>query len=444
MLLRLIHLLILASPVIAVTLWFSDNPGVVTLEWLGWQIETNVPVLLISLLLVFALLSGLEGLIGLATGLPARIRASRRAKGHQQGIASLLSALKVAARGDSAESRRLADEAARLLGAPELSERLAAVARPQGGEARLPAAAPRLPAEPPEPPPKARASRWSLWERRGRQMAMRPSAPKARPAAAVAEPVVIAPAPVAPPVAVPSPFDRGAFGDFVKAGDWTAAISLVDSAATGGTLSPGEAARLRALALAGQAMVVEADDADKALALADEALQTCPGFLPAAQQAIRLHIAAGRNGEAVAVIRAAWRVAPARPLLRHYLDLLADQDAGARLAQVEQMVRTNPDHVESHFAAGAAAVAAANWGLARRHLVAVVKVHPDNAAYQLMIDVEENDGGDAAAVEMWRRKAISAGSPPAWQCNSCSVPADAWQPLCPSCGAIATMDHPEH
>ena len=440
MLLRLIHLLILASPVIAVTLWFSDNPGLVNLEWLGWRIETNVPVLLIGLLVVFAVLSGLEGLIALATGLPARIRASRRAKGHQQGIASLLSALKVAARGDADESRRLADEAARLLGAQELPERLAAVARPQGGEARLPAAAPRPPAAPPEPPPPARPSRWDLWQSRGRQRAARPSPPRKAPLAApVAEPAPT----VEPPVAATIPFDRSAFGDQIKAGEWDAAVSTVEAAATSRTLSSVEAARLKAVALAGQALVVEVEDSDKALVLSNEALRLCPGFLPAALQAIRVHIAAGRGGDAEALIGAVWRAAPARPLLRHYLDLLTGQDAGARLAQVEHLVRANPDHVDSHFAVGAAAAAAANWGLARRHLVAVAKVHADAEACRLMADVEENDGGDAAAVEMWRRKAIAAGSPPAWQCDACAATTAAWQPLCPSCGAVATVERPQ-
>ena len=441
MLLRLIHLLILSSPVIAVTLWFSDNTGVVTLEWLGWRIETNVPVLLVALLLLFALLSGLEGLVGMAVGLPARLRASRRAKSHDQGMATLMASLKFAAAGNNGEARRLVDDAARLLATPELPERFAALLVPQGERPRPPPPASQshsVVAAREERQPAPPASRWA-WLRRPGRPAPSPRtvsrAVTATPAAAPPSPVVAEPAPASTPTV---PFDADAFAEHLKRAEWDAALAL----ATGEAVPAVKDARLRAVVLEAQALAVEADDAANAQALACAATKACPGFLPASLHAAKLLAATGQTAEAIEVIRAAWRAAPERPLLSRFLELQADAAPAARLEQVTALVHSNPDHVESHLAVGEWAAAAANWGLARRHLMAAIKARPDALACRLMAKVEERDTGDVAAVDMWRRKADAAGPPPSWRCGGCSaeVGGEVWQPACPSCGAIATIE----
>ena len=169
MLARLIILLVLVSPVVIATLWFSDNPGAVRIEWLGWQVDTNISVLLLSLLLLFSALLSLYRLSSVLAELPARFGHSRKARVQEKGMAALLAALDAVAAGELGEGRQRGAEAAKLLRSPALAASLdrlmprpespppsppAAEIRPEQGKKRVkPAPKEAVPPSPPSPPP---------------------------------------------------------------------------------------------------------------------------------------------------------------------------------------------------------------------------------------------------------------------------------------------------
>ncbi|MBF0394238.1 MAG: hypothetical protein HQL38_16295, partial [Alphaproteobacteria bacterium] len=144
----------------------------------------------------------------------------------------------------------------------------------------------------------------------------------------------------------------------------------------------------------------------------------------------------GRHDEAAAVLAETWRHAPSRLLLAAAEP--ADGDAGSRLRHRESLVAGNPDHCESHLAVGEAAVAAEQWGLARRHLVAAAKAVSDRRVFGLMAEVEERETGDQTAAAMWHRREGTAPLPH-WHCGACGAEVADWAPLCPSCDAVATI-----
>ena len=53
----LIRFLIAAALVVAATVWLADRPGAVRFDWLGWRVETSVPVVLLLALIFSAVLS---------------------------------------------------------------------------------------------------------------------------------------------------------------------------------------------------------------------------------------------------------------------------------------------------------------------------------------------------------------------------------------------------
>ena len=239
MLLRLIVLLIFMSPVVLATLWFSDNAGTVQVEWLGWHVDSNVPVLLAVILVVFLVFSALSRLSALVADLPSKLGKSRQARGLENGMSALLAALDAAESGDVGEGRRSAAEAARLLNSPGLA-------------ARLDRLLPRPPA-PPVAPTRSEAAK-------GRLFARKPSPPppptpvvdKIQPIVKAPPPVVVekpAAAPIAP--AEPSREDLEAFSAKIRAGEWQAAQAWIGEAVLDGRLTPLVAARWRSVALEG-------------------------------------------------------------------------------------------------------------------------------------------------------------------------------------------------
>ena len=424
MLLRLIVLLIFMSPVVLATLWFSDNAGTVQVEWLGWHVDTNVPVLLGILLAVFMLFSGLTRLSALVADLPAKLGKSRQARGREKGMLALLAALDAAESGDVGDGRRLGAEAARLLDSPELAARLdrliprpaappAATLRPEPAKGRL------FAKKPPAPP---------VVERE-------PSPPvKAAPPPA---PVAVVETPAAP--ADPSAEDAAAFAAKLRDGEWAAAQACIDATLSAGRLSPALAARWRAVVLEGQACLDSQDDPARSLRLAREALAADPGFLPAALHVLRQEVSEGRRSEAEAVLAAVWRSAPARILLETCSPLWREDDAESRLKRLEALAEWAPHDPEGHLAAGEAAVAAAKWGVARRHLMAALKIAPDALGCRLMAEIEDKEPGGAERAEIWRRREREAAAAPTWVCEACGATSGSWAPYCSACAAGAAI-----
>ena len=439
MLLRLLRLLILSSPVVLLTIWFSDNPGSLVVDWLGWHIETGMPTFLLAVLVLFAAWSGLEAGVAFLMGLPKRLTASRKVKAQGQGMGALLGALDAVAAGKSQEVARLGAEAARLLDAPGLPDRLAAL-RLEMKAQESPVVHKPLEAKPkskpvvPVAPVAAKKQGW--WGRRG--------APLSR-AASIPVPLVVdppAPAPVT--LAVPPPVTEdpipviAAFNELASSGEWGQAAGVMDAAVADGRITKVAAAPWQALALTAQAYGADAaGDPDKSLALAQDAMVARPGFLPAVLQGARLLVAAGRNAEAETIVNEAWSVEPSSPLAAAWISLGNNKPS---LARVEALVsHKTEDHPDSQLALGEAAVAEEQWGRARRHLVAVAKIRTDKDACRLMAVIEERDRGDAAAVEMWRRKESGAAAK-GWHCNSCGKAIEGWGPTCPSCHGIGTTE----
>ena len=134
MFIRLVWLILLVLVAGALASWLASQPGMLQLEWLGYQLEmrTSLAVALIvvlGLIVIFAdrLLRGLLDLPGLLGRNLARRRA---AQGHR---ALALGMIAVSA-GEPAEARRQAARAQRLLSAPQLTDLLSAQAAHLSGD----------------------------------------------------------------------------------------------------------------------------------------------------------------------------------------------------------------------------------------------------------------------------------------------------------------------
>ncbi|WP_242442651.1 heme biosynthesis HemY N-terminal domain-containing protein [Magnetospirillum sp. 15-1] len=76
---RLLAFLILTGVVVAGAVWLADRPGEVTIHWLGWRVDTTVPVLLAALVLLLVALSVLNRLVRTVFGAPPAAGSNRAA-----------------------------------------------------------------------------------------------------------------------------------------------------------------------------------------------------------------------------------------------------------------------------------------------------------------------------------------------------------------------------
>jgi HemY protein len=420
---RLISFFVIVGLLVAGTVWLADRPGNVSLVWLGWRVDTSVPILLLALFLALSALFAMLRLLGGIFELPGRFLANRREGRRRKGYLALTDGLAAVAAGDTDQARRLAKRAGNLLSDSSLTTLLSAQAADLSGDQEAARGHYNTLLDRPETAPLGLKGLMTLALRRGdRGQALE----FARRAYAIN--------PETPGLA-PVLFDLQA-----EAGQWAEAESTVTRALKQGSIDAEEGRRKRAVALherAGRAMAQQ--DEDVAWRLEQQAHNSDPGFTAAALRMAEWARRRGRPRNGLKAIETAWKVAPHPALAESYLDLSGAPSDLERVRKIEALAKVNPDHPDSHLAIAKAALRAKLWGQARTHLGIVAKLRPSAEGYRLLAELEEKERGDVQAAKDWLAKAALSSADPAWHCLRCGETPVQWQANCPACGALDTL-----
>ena len=315
----------------------NGEPGRASVEWLGWRVSmTAVAAVFAVFIGTFAALA-LWRLILWIVEAPARGVRARAESRRRQGADALTRGFLAAAAGDGAEARRFAQQAADLvLDTPALVRVLTAQAAEAAGDV-----------------PAAKAAYTAMlgfpeMRRAGlRGLTQIALAQGDRPEALRHAQAAYGQTRTA----------RWAWRALLEArqeaGDWAAALDLVQGALDRKIVSPIRAERARAALLAASAASLEQHpDARlraQALEFASQSAKLNPGFAPGVTIAARLLIADGRAPRAANLIEQAWKLVPHPALWLLWRDLRTAETPKERAARYGALAALNPDHRESRF-----------------------------------------------------------------------------------------------
>lgn len=421
---RLLIFVAVVAALVAVAVWLADRPGAVTIHWLGWRVDTSVPVLIAALLLALAALEGAVWLVRTVLASPGRWLARRRAKRTRQGYAALTDGLAAVLSGDPRQAKRLARRADKLLPESRLTGLLTAQAAELAGdqaEARK-----RLSAML-ERPETAFLGLKGLMQMALKDGERDAALDYARRAWAL------------------NPQAEGLAGTLfdlqARAGQWAEAELTLAEARKRKVIAGGDLSRRRAIVLSERARLAEeAKATDEALRLALKAHEADPGLAPPTVLAAELLHRRNKPRKAAAVIESAWKVAPHPVLAEAYLGLAPAETVLQRVKRVERLVKLNPDSPDGHMALAEAALEARLWGQARTHLEAAAAQRPGQKVFTLLARLERDERKDEAAALAWTAKAASAPPEPVWVCGSCGAKSWEWSACCRDCGAVDSLD----
>ena len=172
-------------------------------------------------------------------------------------------------------------------------------------------------------------------------------------------------------------------------------------------------------------------DETEALRLAKQAFEADPALPPAAlAYATRLR-RAGRDKQAMDVLRRAWAKQPHPELAREALASITDPIR--RVAAAKALGNGNPNHPETKLMLAHAALDAGLTAEARRQAEAARAAGLNQRRlYVLMADIAERDADVPGAQEALR---LAAGADPdsVWRCGHCGTVQPSWAAICPAC-----------
>ena len=468
MFIRLVWLILLVLVAGALASWLASQPGMLHLEWLGYQLEMRTSlavalVVVLGLIVIFAdrLLRGLLDLPGLLGRNLARRRA---AQGHR---ALALGMIAVSA-GEPAEARRQASRAQRLLSAPQLTDLLSAQAANLSGDHR---AAGRYFTSLTGNADTAFLGHIGLArlaledDRSDDALAEAQKALSLRPKSALAARQVMVlqaergnwdaalPALNVMALNVPTPQMKtpNTKAPNTKAGadDEDAQVIARHRAALNFLLArEGVPEFMGAESTGGGFMetgssgpVHSSTAHSSTVNQLQTALAAWPAFWPAAILLADIHLAAAAPRKAVKSLEAAFRAMPHAAIATR-LQTAWNSNEGKTVARLLKLVAASGDTAhEARSVVAAVALAHGLTGEAGRLIGEIPDAERDAATWRLAAQLAESgDNPDPAAANKALRMAGEAPRPRRWQCTSCQQLHDRWQAHCAGCAGFATLD----
>ena len=429
---RLVGLVILVILAALLASWLGAQPGMLAFEWLGWQVEMRTS-LAVALLVVLALLllfvdRLFRGLLGLPAWFGRNLARRRTESGHR----ALALGLMAVSAGEPDEARRQASRAQRLLAAPQLTDLLSAQAAHLSGDHQA-------------------ADRYFTSLTRDKDTAFLGHVGLARLALEKDDPdAALAAARTALDIRPKSALAaRQVMILEAERGNWAAALpalSVVMAAGdaddeTGMLLSRQKAALSYLEALDDSAGSDTSLRRRARIGKAQDALAVMPGFWPAALLLADLHEQAGSPKKAVKPLETAFQNMPHESLAMRLRTLWGVNEVTA----AGRLMRLIPDDgalaAEGRRVVAAVALENGLVGEARRLIDEIDPAMRDAAVWRLVARLAaEGEAPDSASENDALRKAGEAPRPRRWQCTSCQLVHEAWQPHCGGCAGFVTLE----
>lgn len=400
--------------------WIADRPGVVTIDWLGTEVQTSVVFAMVTLIAVLGVAVIAVLLFSGVIAAPGRLGRffSRRRRDH--GYRALAAGMVAVASGDLKLARRYAEDARRAI--PDepavglLEAETAALAGDQEGtRARYAAMV--------ENPDTRVLGLHGLYVAARRAGDVETARRRAGEAAALAPRLGWA--------------AETEFEARVAAGEWEEATRLLDRNRHNRLIDKATARHMKAVLLAARAQEVETGDPDLARELALAANKLEPTFVPAAAVAARLLGRQGDARKATRIVEVAWRETPHPDLADAFLNIRAGESAQDRLKRCRALVELRPEANDSVFLLAEAAISARAFNEARSVLRPLLERAPTQKACLIMASLEAAEG-DHAREREWLSRAVHAGRDPVWIADG--VVARTWAPVSPVTGRLDAFE----
>jgi HemY protein len=406
---RVVLFLVLLAALAFGAAWIADQPGTVTVVWLGRHIEFEVLTALIAIFLAAAVTMALIGLVKWLLSSPAiaarAMKRRRDAKGQDaiaRGIVAIGAGDRRAAEKHAADADRLAPDAPLTL---LLKAQAAQLTGDRGGAEQ----AFRAMLDKPET---------KLLGLRGLHIeAQRRADPVA--ARAIAE-----------EAAKTSPTASWAGQAVLEhqtgTGDWDGALKSIEKQYAARVVDKETAKRYRAVLLTAKAAALEDREPAIAKGLALEAHGLAPGLVPAAAIAGRLLAADGDARKASRTLEAAWKITPHPDLAEAYARARHGDSRLDELKRVETLARLQPSHPEGLLAIARVAIDAGEFAVAHRALDELTIGTPTQRACLLMAELSAKELNDHGRAREWMARALRAARDPVWTADG--QVSDVWLP----------------
>ncbi|MEQ8507881.1 MAG: heme biosynthesis HemY N-terminal domain-containing protein [Rhodospirillaceae bacterium] len=374
---------------VAIAVWLANQPGSVTVDWLGWRINTSVAVLFVMIITLLIIGAFLLRAWSVLVGAGRALKESRKDKRLNRALAALAAGFAAVRGEDKASAQKAVRDASAALGEHQAVRLLEEQTALMMGDANRASSEAR---ELLTDPTTELAALRDLTETAKASGDFEGALSQAQRALSRKNP---------PRWAVKSVLNLQ-----IALARWQEAAATAERKDLESVFSIADVPRLKAAIYTHAAAAALANqDFNLAIKLARQALTADAIHSPAAAVLARALNATGKGKKAAAELEKSWALSPHPSVLAAYIELAPGESALARASRVEALVSGNAEHPESRLATAESSFKAELWGQARSRLEPLLDQtaaapHRSRAA-ALMAQVELGENGDTKAATQY-------------------------------------------
>ncbi|BBU60638.1 heme biosynthesis protein HemY [Methylosinus sp. C49] len=398
--------------------WLIEQPGSITLDWGGYHIETTLVVGAAALLATIAAILIAWAIIAYFFQAPARLKQSSRAKRRERGFQALSRGIVAAGAGHVAEAKRAAKEAVKNLDKEPLTYLLRAqVAQLEGDRVGAETAFHEM----------TQLSETRLLGLRGLHIEAKRRKDDEAAHHFADQAHQLAPLPWA---------GHALLEHHGAQANWEEARIAVEANLKAKAIDLPTAQRLRAVVETALALEKQAEHPSEALHLARQAVKRAPDLVPAIALIGRLLARHGDSAKALKLLEKAYSEHPHPDIAEAFLETAPSESNAERLTRVKKFAASASHSAEAGILVARAALAARDFGAARKALAPLVAEGktPTAQVCLLMAELEDAENGPSGPVREWLARGSRAPRDPAWIADG--VISRRWAPASPVTGKL--------
>lgn len=407
----------------AIAMWFIENDGSITLEWMGYRIQTSVAFAALAIIVTIAVIVMVLQILIWIKQSPMRFWQNSREKKRDGGLTALTKGFAAIAAGDVKEARKLTRRAISSLGPIPITKLLSAQTAQLEGNLEM-----------------AKIHYTSMLEDKETELiAIKGLLIQAKNEGDVSKAMYLAEKALA--IKPDAKWALTILLDIYKrTGKWIEAENIIGKVRKNNVISENDVNRTLAIISYAKGKKAKINnEEDLALKYYREAYKLLPEFIPIVTTYAKALIANDDKRKAAKILEDAWKTGPHPDIADIYINILSGSGSGARENRAEKLALIMPNHYESHIILAKSALEREDSPKARTYLKLALAIVESRTVCKLMADLERMDKSSKETIQNWINRAERADPDPVWLCRACGTIAKEWTVNCGSCGSFDTL-----
>ena len=420
---RILFFFLFLACLIGLSVWLTNNPGSVTIYWLGYKIQTYLGVLLVALLGLLISILILARIVRVICKSPREFFNARKKRRETEGYKALTFGMAAVAAGDKDEATRFSKQATKLLGDAKITKLLSAQTAALNGDGEAALRYFNTLSNDKETQFVGVVGLIRQAQHSGDTVAVHRLTKQAyelRPESAFI---------------VETLFDLQ-----IANGSWEDANRTLADAVRRNVKPESLVKKSRAVVLAALAQSKKLEGNEKDAILASEsALDYDKEFVPAALIRTGLISDVKSQRKAVSFIESFCKLKPHPKVLEAYVKLWQNEEDLKKYQRLQKLLGHKVVDDEVMLFMAQSALNAHLWREARSKIESIIEKKVTVSYCLLMSELERLEMHDHNLSKSWLEKASRALPDKTWACNSCGAVALEWSAICGNCHAFDTI-----